>query len=145
MKRKFLAVAAAVVLSIGVAATTLAGAPDIAQAHVDRSASASAVTDPDLRPGARLACKSEPWGVYDSGYAYTVPGKTTPIRSGPYSDCPFTALYQNTKFWVDCRDSNDLGNLWFHGWAMKDGTRYSGWVYRDNLGVIQNSNGAWCS
>ncbi|MER6631519.1 hypothetical protein ABT301_25420 [Streptomyces sp. NPDC000987] len=97
-------------------------------------------------PANSLACYSESWRPYDGGYATLVTGKNIPIRAtGPYADCAPTYVPGGTEFSLDCKDYNDLGNLWYHGSAWYNGREISGWVYSGNIQKIYESNGAWCT
>ncbi|MEU4528163.1 hypothetical protein AB0F49_08045 [Micromonospora ureilytica] len=90
-------------------------------------------------------CHSEAWGPYDYGYAYTVSGKTSPLRAaGPYSGCTPYSVPAGTEFSIDCRMYNDVGNLWYHGDVFVNGQYRSGWMFSSNLTFPSGSNFAWC-
>ncbi|MCZ7374325.1 hypothetical protein [Micromonospora sp. WMMC250] len=90
------------------------------------------------------ACSAEDWGPYDWGYAYTVSGKSSPLRTGPYSGCSSYSVPANTEFSIDCRLYNDAGNLWYHGEAYVNGQYRSGWMFSGNLTFPSGSNFEFC-
>ncbi|MEU4469804.1 hypothetical protein [Micromonospora sp. NPDC023888] len=90
------------------------------------------------------ACHSEAWTPSDPGYAYTVSGKSSPLRTGPYSGCSSYSVPGNTEFSIDCRLYNDVGNVWYHGDVYVNGQYRSGWMFAGNLGPVYQSNYAYC-
>ncbi|WP_181794327.1 hypothetical protein [Streptomyces sp. WELS2] len=92
-----------------------------------------------------LACKGQSWNPADGGYATLVSGKMIPVRSGPYAECSFTNVPAGSEFSLDCKDYNDLNNLWYHGYGYANGREVPGWVYSNNIATIHDSNGAWCT
>ncbi|MEV7856811.1 hypothetical protein [Streptomyces sp. NPDC088183] len=91
------------------------------------------------------ACSSPSWVPWDSGYAFSVGGKTSPLRTGPYSGCGTrVTLPANTELDIDCRIYNTVPNLWYHVSAYVNGSRYEGWIYSANVGAIYESNDQWC-
>jgi hypothetical protein len=96
-------------------------------------------------PPTSLACYYQPWRPWDGGYATLVTGKSIPIRTGPYADCSATYVPGGSEFSLDCKDYNNLGNLWYHGDVWYNGRAISGWVYSGNINRIYESNGAWCT
>ncbi|MFF5703620.1 SH3 domain-containing protein [Streptomyces sp. NPDC012794] len=104
-----------------------------------------AVVAPTTASASAAACSSPGWGPYDSGYSFTVAGKSSPLRSGPNADCGVRAYVPaGTEFSIDCRYVNGAGNLWYHGDVYTGGRSYSGWMYAGNLGSVYDSNDASC-
>lgn len=92
-----------------------------------------------------LACHGEFSTPADGGFATLVSGKMIPVRSGPYADCSFTNVPAGSELSLDCKDFNDVDNLWYHGSVWANGRDVTGWVYSANIAKIYESNGAWCT
>lgn len=95
---------------------------------------------------AAAACAYPGWGPYDTGHSYTVSGKTSPLRYGPYAGCDTKkTLPAGTEVDIDCYYYNPgSGHLWYHVDAFASGGWYSGWIYSGNLGLVYESNQRPC-